>query len=51
MAGVAEKTANPESQQWWQRAYEILSSMKTRGLHLSPQDEDFLEYLRQKVGG
>ncbi len=31
MADVAEKTANPESQPWSQRTYEILASIKTRG--------------------
>ena len=50
MADIAEKTANPESQQWRQRAYEVLSSMKTRGLYLSPQDEGVLAQLRQIFG-
>ena len=38
-----------EARGWWRRAHDVLAGMKQRGLHLSPQDEQFLETLRRKV--
>lgn len=49
IASATERNSNSESRIWWQRAYEILSSLKAGGMHLSPQDEGALEYLRRTV--
>ena len=35
---------------WWGKAYAVLFGMKERGLHVSPEDEDILRRLREKVG-
>ena len=35
---------------WWRRAYDVLQSMKDRGMHISPDDEKWLERLRDKAG-
>ena len=52
MADVCEKSDQPtEGKGWWQKAYETLAGMKQRGLHVSPQDEKDLEWLRAMVGG
>lgn len=40
-----------EAMNWWKKAYEVMAGMKQRGLHVSPQDEHALEWLRAKVGG
>jgi hypothetical protein len=50
MAVLSEKSGTGDALEWWRKAYEVLSGMKQRGLLLSPQDEQFLALLRQKVG-
>jgi hypothetical protein len=39
-----------EARTHWQQAHDILQGMVTRGLHVSPEDQRFLEQLRRKVG-
>lgn len=50
MADICEETGSDEAMDWWRKAYEKLSDMKRRGLFISPQDEQYLQYLRSKVG-
>jgi hypothetical protein len=35
---------------YWKQAFDALSGIDKRGLHLSPEDRQFLETLRGKVG-
>ena len=35
---------------YWKQAYDVLSGIDKRGLHLSPEDRKVLETLRRKVG-
>ena len=35
---------------YWEQALEVLLSIEKRGLHLSPEDREYLETLRQKAG-
>jgi len=51
MAQVSEESKPEDAQQWWRKAYDTLSAMKARGLHLSPQDEQVLSQLKRKAGG
>ena len=39
-----------EARRHWQDAHEILQNIVARGLHVSPQDREFLEELRRKLG-
>jgi len=48
---VAERRKkSSEAQIYWKQAFEILSGIDKRGLHLSPEDREFLDTLRQKAG-
>ena len=50
LADVAERdNRSKEAQQYWGRAYRVLSMIKSQGLHISPEDEQYLESLRQRV--
>ena len=49
MADILEQTGDADAGDWWRRAYETLLGMKQAGLHVSPQDEGFLEQLRRKA--
>ena len=52
LANLCEKSHRAEEAQiWWRKAYETLAGMKQRGLHVSPQDEDFLNQMRAKAAG
>jgi len=35
---------------YWKQAFEVLSGIEKRGLHLSPEDRQHLEILRRKAG-
>ena len=51
MADLAEQQNNPrEARTYWKQAFDVLSGIDKRGLHLSPEDRQFLETLREKVG-
>ena len=51
LADLAEKEGNQETAHGYLvRAYEVLSGIKHSGLHLSPEDEQYLEILRHRVG-
>jgi len=51
LADHCEKSGQAEeAKAWWQKACDTLAGMKARGLHVSPEDEGFLERLRAKAG-
>ena len=51
LADVAERQKNfSEALTYWKQAFDVLSGIDKRGLHLSPEDRQFLETLRGKVG-
>lgn len=51
LADLAEKQNNSrEASTYWKQAFDVLSGINKRGLHLSPGDRQFLETLRGKVG-
>ena len=51
LADVAERQKNfSEARTYWKQAFDVLSGIDKRGLHLSPEDRQFLETLRGKVG-
>ena len=51
LADLAEEQKNPrEASTYWKQAFHVLSGIDKRGLHLSPEDRQFLETLRGKVG-
>jgi len=51
LAVLAERQRKTnEAQGYWQQALEVLSGIEKRGLHLSPEDRQWLEELRRKVG-
>ena len=51
LADLAEKQNNPrEARAYWKQAFDALSGIDKRGLHLSPGDRQFLEILREKLG-
>jgi tetratricopeptide (TPR) repeat protein len=39
-----------EAKGYWKQAFDVLSGIEKRGLHLSPEDRKYLEILRQKAG-
>jgi Flp pilus assembly protein TadD len=39
-----------EAKGYWKEAFDVLSGIEKRGLHLSPEDRKYLEILRQKAG-
>ena len=49
MADIGERTGRDDGGEWWRKAYEALVGMKERGMHLTPEDEGFLEQLREKM--
>ena len=50
LADLAEKQNNsPEASTYWKQAFDVLSGIDKRGLHLSPGDRQLLETLRRKV--
>jgi tetratricopeptide (TPR) repeat protein len=49
MARISEAMGLSEAQDWWERAYDRLSSMKEAGIFLSPDDEAALASLKAKV--
>ena len=49
IADALEKNGDGSSGDWWQKALTQLSEMKGRGLFVSPRDERFAEFLRQKA--
>ena len=51
LADVAERQNNiSEARTYWRQAFDVLSGIDKRGLHLSPEDRQLLETLRRKVG-
>ncbi len=50
MADMTECAGRDDAGQWWRKAYDTLAGMKQRGMHISPEDEGFLEQLRAKAG-
>lgn len=49
IAEVLEGSGDLTALEWWQRAYEILSGMKRAGMYISPADEQYYQWLRQKL--
>ncbi|MBS0180185.1 MAG: hypothetical protein JSR20_15630, partial [Nitrospira sp.] len=48
---VAERRKkSSEAHIYWKQAFDVLSEIDKRGLHLSPEDRQYLETLRQKAG-
>jgi tetratricopeptide (TPR) repeat protein len=50
MGAMAELTGMGEAFDWWQKAHARLMGMKQAGMYVSPQDEQFLQQLKQKLG-
>ena len=51
LADVAERQKKADqARTYWKQAFDVLSSIDKRGLHLSPEDRQVLEILRVKVG-
>lgn len=50
IADTLEHSSDPSAAMWWQRAYEILSAMKQASMYVSPADERYYQWLRQKLG-
>jgi len=51
LADLAEQQNNSrDARTYWKQAFDVLSGIDKRGLHLSPGDRPFLETLREKVG-
>ena len=51
LGDVAERQSKTaESVAYWKLALTVLSGIQARGLHLSPQDRQWLQRLREKVG-
>ncbi len=50
LADLAEKQkATKEALTYWKQAYDVLSKIDKRGLHLSPEDRQYLATLQEKV--
>ena len=49
MADMAEKSGQGNARDWWRKAYNQLSNMKSRGIIL-PTQEQYLAALKSKVG-
>ncbi|MBI1292255.1 hypothetical protein GC173_13610 [bacterium] len=50
VAGIWQTCSFPEeANQNWRAAYDVLSGMKKKGLHISPGDLKFLKFLEEKV--
>jgi hypothetical protein len=39
-----------EAKAYWKQAFDVLSGIDKRGLHLSPEDRKYLEILHRKAG-
>jgi hypothetical protein len=43
------KSGKPDAREYWRKAHDTMKGMKARGLHILPQDERFVAWLRAKV--
>ena len=51
LADLAEMQKKPNvARGYWKKAFDVLSGIEKRGLHLSPEDRQYLETLRRKAG-
>jgi tetratricopeptide (TPR) repeat protein len=51
LGDVAEKQKkDKDARGYWNKAFEVLSDIKIRGVHISPEDQHYLEILRSKAG-
>ncbi|MBX3336208.1 MAG: DUF4062 domain-containing protein [Nitrospira sp.] len=51
LADLAERQKHiSEARGYWKQAFDVLSEIDKRGLHLSPEDRQHLDRLRQKAG-
>jgi tetratricopeptide (TPR) repeat protein len=51
LADLAERqNKDSEAQDYWKQALDVLSDIENRGLHLSSEDRQWFERLRQKTG-
>ena len=51
LADLAERQKHiSEARGYWKQAFDVLSEIDKRGLHLSPEDRQHLHMLRQKAG-
>jgi hypothetical protein len=51
LADLAERqNRTNEAPVYWKQAFDVLVDIDKRGLHLSPEDRQFLETLRGKLG-
>jgi Tfp pilus assembly protein PilF len=51
LADLAERQKRTsEAHTYWKQAFDVLSGIEQRGLHLSPDDRQWLETLRVKIG-
>jgi hypothetical protein len=49
-AQVLDKQRDARAKDHWRKAHDILEAMVHAGLHVSPQDLDFLQHLRGRIG-
>jgi len=50
IAAYQEKAGLPEAFENWQKCRRVFEGMIARGMHISPHDLEFLEWLRKKLG-
>lgn len=50
MADIRERNGDAEAQVRWRRAHDTLAGMKRKGLHPSPEDQQYLAELEGKIG-
>src|SRR5205085_544883 len=46
---ITEQQRGGNAGEWWRKAHDVLASMKRKGLFVSPQDEQVLVQLRNKL--
>jgi tetratricopeptide (TPR) repeat protein len=49
-ATLLQGGSNEEAMDWWRKAWEAFIGMKRRGMHLSPDDEEYVKYLEDRYG-
>ncbi|MGB9881106.1 MAG: hypothetical protein ACPLRM_10120, partial [Anaerolineae bacterium] len=50
IAAALENSGDSSAIEWWQRTYDVFSDMKRAGMDISPADEQYYQWLRQKLG-
>jgi tetratricopeptide (TPR) repeat protein len=51
IAAVSEMSGASDDLEWWRKAHDVLTETKRRGLVLSPQEENSLALIKDKMAG